>query len=89
MKRIFFLLLPLIVLSANAQTKKILYNAKLQDTDEKKYPGATRLIGEVRMVHEGAVLTCQQALYYKEKNFFKAIGKVYLKQGDTITQTSD
>ena len=89
MKRIFFLLLALFVLSANAQTKKILYNAKLQDTDEQKYPGATRLIGEVRMVHEGAILTCQQALYYKEKNFFKAIGNVYLKQGDTITQTSD
>ena len=41
------------------------------------------------MNHEGAILTCQQALYYKRENFFKAIGNVLLKQGDTITQTSD
>ena len=89
MKRIFFLFLVILPLCATAQVKRILYSAKLQDTNEEKYPGATRLIGEVKMTHEGAVLTCQQALYYKKENFFKAIGNVLLKQGDTITQTSD
>lgn len=89
MKRVFFLFLMILPLSTSAQVKRILYSAKLQDTNEEKYPGATRLIGSVKMTHEGAVLTCQQALYYQEKNFFKAIGNVVLKQGDTITQTSD
>ena len=89
LKRIFFLFLILIPLFANTQIKKIIYSAKIQDTNEEKYPGATLLIGNVIMNHEGAILTCQQALYYKKENFFKAIGNVLLKQGDTITQTSD
>lgn len=89
LKRIFFLFLILIPLFANTQIKKIIYSAKIQDTNEEKYPGATLLIGNVVMNHEGAILTCQQALYYKKENFFKAIGNVLLKQGDTITQTSD
>lgn len=71
------------------ETKKIQYEAEIQDADEEKYPGATRLIGKVKMIHEGIELTCQQALYYKKQNFFKALGQVLIKQGDTITQTSD
>ena len=71
------------------QTKKIEYKAEIQEADEEKYPGATVLIGNVKMKHEGINLTCQQALYYRKQNFFKAIGNVLIKQGDTITQTSD
>ncbi|QTD39239.1 hypothetical protein JL193_00690 [Polaribacter batillariae] len=67
----------------------MVYGAEYQSVDEEKYPGAIVLIGNVKMTHEGAVLTCKQALYYKEKNFFKAIDNVVIKQGDTITQTSD
>lgn len=67
----------------------MIYTAEYQDTDEEKYPGATRLIGNVKMTQDGIVLTCQQALYYRKQNFFKAIGEVLIKQGDTITQTSD
>ncbi|QTE24425.1 hypothetical protein J3359_02630 [Polaribacter cellanae] len=67
----------------------MIYGAEYQDVNEEKYPGAIVLIGNVKMTHEGAVLTCKQALYYKDKNFFKAIDNVVIKQGDTITQTSD
>jgi lipopolysaccharide assembly outer membrane protein LptD (OstA) len=69
--------------------RKIEYKAEIQEADEEKYPGATVLIGNVQMNHEGIDLTCQQALYYRKENFFKAIGNVLIKQGDTITQTSD
>ncbi|PQJ73719.1 hypothetical protein BTO14_07020 [Polaribacter butkevichii] len=65
------------------------YYAEQQEADEEKYPGATLLIGNVKMTHDGIILTSQQALYYKDKNFFKAIGNVIIKQGDTITQTSN
>ena len=65
------------------------YQAEIQEADEEKYPGASILIGNVKMNHEGIDLTCQQALFYKKENFFKAIGNVFIKQGDTITQTSD
>lgn len=71
------------------ETRKIVYTSEYQDADEEKYPGATRLIGKVVMTQDGIVLTCQQALYYRKENFFKAIGNVLIKQGDTITQTSD
>ena len=72
------------------EKKKItIENAEIQYADELKSPGATILIGNVRISHEGIRLTCQQALLYKKQNFFKAIGKVIIKQGDTITQTSD
>ena len=90
MKRIFFLFLLFSTLVSFSQEKrKIEYKAEYQETDEDKFPGANILIGNVKMTHEGVVLTCQQALYYRKENFFKAIGKVLIKQGDTITQTSD
>ena len=71
------------------QKRKIEYYAEQQESDEEKYPGATLLLGNVKMIHQGIVLTSQQALYYRKQNFFKAIGNVIIKQGDTITQTSD
>lgn len=90
LKRIFFLCCFFIAIVANAQAKKIIIEkSDYSYKDEKKYPGALVLAGHVRMRHEGAVLTSQRALFYKAQNFFKAIGKVVIKQGDTITQTSD
>lgn len=88
MKKIIFLLF-LVSFIGFSQTSRIKYTAKIQYVDEEKYPGANVLIGNVKMVHEGAILTSKKALYYKEHNFFKAFGNVLLKQGDTITQTSD
>lgn len=87
----FFLCFCMLFLGsyANGQTKKVRYESEFQEVDEKKFPGATILLGKVKMFHEGATLTCQQALYFKKQNFFKAIGKVVMVQGDTITQTSD
>ncbi|EAR12873.1 hypothetical protein PI23P_09605 [Polaribacter irgensii 23-P] len=67
----------------------MIYSADLQYVDEDQYPGATVLIGNVKMIHAGAVLTCKQALFYQKENFFKALENVVVNQGDTITQTSD
>ena len=89
MKRILFLLFVISsAISFSQENRKIEYYAEQQEADEEKYPGATLLIGNVKMIHDGIILTSQQALYYKDKNFFKAIGNVLIKQGDTITQTS-
>lgn len=96
LKRIFFLCLIFSTIHTFSQEKedekqkrKIEYKAEIQEANEEKYPGATVLIGNVKMKHQGIDLTCQQALYYRKQNFFKAIGNVLIKQGDTITQTSD
>ncbi len=89
MKRVFIFILLFISSIILSQTKKIRYEAEIQEVNETKFPGATILLGNVKMTHDGIVLTSQQALFYKERNFFKAIGKVYINQGDTITQTSN
>ena len=90
MTRVFlFFLITFTTILFSQEKRKIEYYAEQQEADEDKYPGATILIGNVKMNHEGIKLTCQQALYYKKQNFFKAIGNVLIKQGDTITQTSD
>ena len=73
-----------------SQQKKIkILNADLSYADEEKYPGATVLDGNVKMLHAGAILTCKRAFFYKKENFFKAFGDVLINQGDTIRQTSD
>ncbi len=85
---ILFMVLCCSILS-HAQDKKIkILKAKINYIDEAKFPGAIILIGDVAMQHEGALLYCQKAYFYKEKNFFKAIGNVRINQGDTIFQTS-
>ncbi|MGY0427213.1 MAG: OstA-like protein, partial [Polaribacter sp.] len=89
MKKTLFLICLSAIFSTFSQSKKLKYGAEIQEVNEVKYPGATVLIGNVKMIHDGAILTCKKALYYKDKNFFKAFGDVLIKQGDTITQTSD
>lgn len=89
MKRILLFLFLTQTASVFSQTKKMVFGAAQQFVDEEKYPGATVLLGNVKMTHKGAVLTCSKAFYYKKLNFFKAIDNVLIKQGDTITQTSD
>ena len=89
MKKILTILFIFISCLGFSQQKKIKFDADLQFSDEEKYPGATVLIGKVKMIHAGAVLTSQKAFYYKEDNFFKAIGDVIINQGDTIKQYSD
>lgn len=84
---IYFILFSAIALSQNK--KIIIENAEIQFADEEKYPGATVLLGDVKIKHEGIRLTCKKAFYFKKNNFFKAIGNVVIKQGDTIAQTSD
>ena len=47
------------------------------------------LVGNVQLSHEGCLLTCDSARYYREDNSFDAFGKVKMTQGDTLRLTSD
>lgn len=90
MKRILFLIFIFVNATTFSQTRKItIENAEIQYAEKDKYDGATVLLGDVKINHDGIQLSCQKAFYFKDKNFFKAIGNVLIKQGDTITQTSD
>lgn len=74
--------------SLKAQSKKIkIINAEQTYKNQTKYPGAIILNGNVKVSHEGAVMDCNKALYYQNKNILHAYGDVVINQGDTITQT--
>ncbi|WP_435262461.1 OstA-like protein [Tenacibaculum sp. nBUS_03] len=90
MKKLFILSFLLLIFNSFSQTKKIrILSSEFSEVDEKKYPGATILIGNVKIAHEGATLDCKQALLYKKENLFNAIGEVVIEQGDSIIQYSD
>jgi len=86
---LFIFLFSCIALNVFAQQKRIkIVHADNSNIDEVRYPGATILLGNVYVEHEGITLRSKKAIYYKKSNFLKAFGDVYLNQGDTITQTS-
>ena len=79
----------LTVFAINAQQKRIqIIHADNSLNDEEKFPGATILLGNVVIEHEGFTLRSKKAIHYRKDNFLKAFGDVFLNQGDTITQTS-
>ncbi|MGB1043194.1 MAG: OstA-like protein [Tenacibaculum sp.] len=90
MKKLFLFTFLLFAITSYSQARRIKILSTEQATaDEKKYPGATILIGNVKMEHEGATLDCKRALLYKKENIFKALGDVVIEQGDSIIQYSD
>lgn len=90
LKTIFRLIFVLFFTAlSNAQGKKItIVHADNSSIDEERLPGATILLGHVKITHEGITLECKKAVHYKSNNFIKAYGDVILNQGDTIIQTS-
>jgi lipopolysaccharide assembly outer membrane protein LptD (OstA) len=94
LKQLLFLLFIISSVTSFSQGKLVhIEYSGVTTSDEVKYPGATILTKDanrlVEIHHEGAILTCKRAIVYKKRNFFKAYGNVLIKQGDTITQTSD
>lgn len=90
LKKLFLFTFLLFAITSYSQARRIKILSTEQATaDEKKYPGATILIGNVKMEHEGATLDCKRALLYKKENIFKALGDVVIEQGDSIIQYSD
>ncbi len=47
------------------------------------------LRGHVQFEHDGAFLTCDSANFFESSNSFEAFGNVRMRQGDTLTLTSD
>ncbi len=83
------LILNIISLVSFAQGQKItIIHSDNSSIDEIRLPGATILLGNVIIKHEGIMLKCKKAIHYKNENYIKAFGDVVLNQGDTIVQTS-
>ena len=77
----------------HAQKKKIVVKAPYFDKNEEKYPGATILTRDSRrqiyIEHEGIEMWCNKAYHYKDNDSIAAFGEVKIKQGDSITLTSN
>jgi lipopolysaccharide assembly outer membrane protein LptD (OstA) len=91
----FFLrvLLAFIVLSSTSvwaqQRKKIIIeNADYSERNEAAIPGAVLASGNVRVNHDGVIITCNKAYIFQEENYLKAFGDVRLVQGDTLFMNS-
>ena len=89
MKIILHTLLVILSVTINAQTnKKIeILNADNTFANANKHPEYWRLIGNVSFKHNNAIMNCDSAHHYVNKNKMKAFGNVKINQGDSIILT--
>lgn len=88
-KSVFFFYCILSLLSCKAvfaqAPKKInIEHSDYFDVNQIAIPDAVLLTGNVRVNHDGVVLTCNKAYFFKDENYIKAFGNVQLVQGDTL-----
>lgn len=88
-KILFFLFIVLIVLSSNvvlAQQPKqiIIEHSDFADHNQMEIPDAGLLTGNVRINHDGIIITCNKAYYFQKENYVKLFGDVQMVQGDTL-----
>ncbi|MEO6173539.1 MAG: OstA-like protein [Flavobacterium circumlabens] len=88
-KSLFFISYCLLLLSvqsifAQAPKKIIIENADNSYVDQIAVPDALLLAGNVKINHDGVVLTCNKAYFFQKENYLKAFGNVQLVQGDTL-----
>ena len=90
MKKTHFLLFSCFFLvgiqSLLAQTPKkiIIEYSDFADVNQTEIPDAFLLTGNVRINHDGAIMTCNKAYYFQKENYVKAFGNVQMVQGDTL-----
>ncbi|WP_410505336.1 OstA-like protein [Flavobacterium sp. JLP] len=88
-KSLFFIFSCLLFLSvqtifAQAPKKIIIEHSDFLDVDQATAPDAVLLTGNVKVNHDGVVLTCNKAYFFQKENYLKAFGNVQLVQGDTL-----
>jgi lipopolysaccharide export system protein LptA len=89
LKNTLFVIIVLISLLGFSQSKKIkILKADNTFVKPQEYPGATIVLGNVFVEHEGATLRCDKAYIYQDTKMIKAMGNVIINQGDTIIQYS-
>lgn len=93
-KSLNFIIYSLAFLCANlvlaqAPKKILIEHSDFADVDQLKVPDALLLTGNVRVNHDGVVLTCNKAYFFQKENYLKAFGNVQLVQGDTLYLNSN
>ena len=67
-----------------APKKITIDHSDFADVNQFEVPNAFLLTGNVRINHDGVILTCNKAYYFQKENYIKAFGNVQLIQGDTL-----
>jgi lipopolysaccharide export system protein LptA len=83
---ILLLLFPSILFAQQPKTKIVLQSSVVAIGD--KNNNVTRIKSPV-FLHGGAIMTCDSANLYTERNYFEAYGNVHINQGDTLNIYSD
>lgn len=71
-------------LVAQAPKKILIEHSDYFDVNQLEAPDAALLTGNVRINHDGVIMTCNKAYYFQSENYIKAFGDVQLVQGDTL-----
>jgi len=71
-------------LLAQAPKKILIEHSDYFDVNQLEAPDAALLTGNVRVNHDGVIMTCNKAYYFQKENYIKAFGDVQLVQGDTL-----
>ncbi|MFY7810351.1 MAG: OstA-like protein [Flavobacterium sp.] len=79
---------PVTVVDTTKSKKIIVEKAEFSDVNQYEIPDAMVLTGNVRISHDGAILTCNKAYFFKKENYLKAFGNVVLTQKD-MTMSSN
>lgn len=71
-----------------APKKIIIEYSDFADVNQTEIPDAFLLTGNVRINHDGVIMTCNKAYYFQKENYIKAFGNVHMVQGDTLFMDS-
>jgi len=81
----FTILLCLTAWQAMGQVpRQVEWDAEYMEYDKNVADGAYRLINNVVFRHQGALMYCDSAYFYKESNSLDAFEHVHINQGDTV-----
>jgi lipopolysaccharide export system protein LptA len=91
MKTIFAVLFSFISILSIAQKKEKIQILNADDFiySEKTNRDVQKLVGNVRLKHQDALMFCDSAYVYKLTNQMEAFGNVKIKQGDTLSLTGN
>ena len=80
---VLFLFLSSLVLAQKPKDIIIEYS-EFADRNQQEIPDAALLTGNVRISHDGVIITCNKAYYFQKENYAKLFGDVQMVQGDTL-----
>lgn len=90
MKKLVFIIRFCLIISitphllAQAPKKIVVEYSDFFTVNQIEAPDAALFTGNVRIIHDGVVMTCNKAYYFEKENYIKAFGNVQLVQGDTL-----